>query len=224
MYERSDAHVAVYPGGNTRFQKHIDNTSADGRVLTVLVYLNPNWNEDDGGALRITSTSSVGDAGAEGDGGGPQVLDIYPHGGRLALFWSANTMHEVLPTKAYRHAVTVWYYDARERLLALKAAQELQKRNPMKDSTASSDHDSHDKARKEASSFIQSLVGDGVIPSPEYIAGLYEKAQNDLSKEALEILAAVTGAPSPAEFINALQRMTPEKLSQLRVSSSPDFL
>ena len=46
--------LAVYPGGGTRFQRHIDNTAADGRRLTVLCYLNPGWDSASGGGqLRV---------------------------------------------------------------------------------------------------------------------------------------------------------------------------
>ena len=40
-------------GKGSRFQRHIDNTAGDGRVLTVLVYLNSDWDAADGGALRV---------------------------------------------------------------------------------------------------------------------------------------------------------------------------
>ncbi|EKX34027.1 hypothetical protein GUITHDRAFT_50268, partial [Guillardia theta CCMP2712] len=52
VVERSDAMLAVYPGKDTRFQTHIDNTACDGRVLTCLCYLNTEWEEEFGGALR----------------------------------------------------------------------------------------------------------------------------------------------------------------------------
>jgi hypoxia-inducible factor (prolyl hydroxylase) len=41
IYERSDAMLANYPGNGTRFANHIDNTTNDGRRITVLLYLNP---------------------------------------------------------------------------------------------------------------------------------------------------------------------------------------
>ena len=46
IYERSDAMLAMYPGGGSRFARHIDNTTGDGRRLTLLVYLNPLWSRD----------------------------------------------------------------------------------------------------------------------------------------------------------------------------------
>ena len=55
IYERSDAMYAIYPGNGSRFARHIDNTTQDGRRLTLLVYLNPDWTKDLGGALRLTT-------------------------------------------------------------------------------------------------------------------------------------------------------------------------
>ncbi|RYH24742.1 2OG-Fe(II) oxygenase, partial [archaeon] len=54
IYERSDVMLAIYPGNGARFANHIDNTTQDGRRLTLVVYLNENWQDDMGGALRIT--------------------------------------------------------------------------------------------------------------------------------------------------------------------------
>lgn len=53
VYKHSDAMLAIYPGDGSRFARHIDNTTCDGRRLTAVVYLNPEWDEANGGALRI---------------------------------------------------------------------------------------------------------------------------------------------------------------------------
>ena len=87
--------LAIYPGGGSRFQAHVDNTTGDGRRLTVLCYLNPGWLADDGGALRVHA-----DAGP---------VDVLPAAGRLALFYADKMKHEVRPTQRARAAVTLWY-------------------------------------------------------------------------------------------------------------------
>ena len=89
--------LAVYPGKGTRFQRHIDNTAGDGRVLTVLVYLNTGWDEDDGGALRCYS---------HGDDG---HVDVLPESGLLVLFDSKKLWHEVRPTQRERACLVGWF-------------------------------------------------------------------------------------------------------------------
>jgi len=146
---RSDVMAAVYPGNGARFRRHIDNTANDGRVLTAVLYLNPGWDPAHGGALRIHGRvegggddndcangqdnddgSSVGGGGGSGGsgcgsgcGGGP--CDVFPEGGRVALFRSDTVAHEVRPTVGPRprHAVTVWYYDPRRRAAAVRRAE-----------------------------------------------------------------------------------------------------
>lgn len=46
--------VACYPGNGTRYVRHIDNPHGDGRLLTVILYLNRDWDAARfGGALRV---------------------------------------------------------------------------------------------------------------------------------------------------------------------------
>mmetsp|Transcript_6515 Transcript_6515/g.20971 ORF Transcript_6515/g.20971 Transcript_6515/m.20971 type:complete len:492 (-) Transcript_6515:583-2058(-) len=58
---RSDGMLAIYPGDGARFQAHVDNTTADGRRLTVLCYFNTDWAPDAGGALRVHPPSGPRD-------------------------------------------------------------------------------------------------------------------------------------------------------------------
>lgn len=48
---------------------------------------------------------------------------MFPHCGRLAMFWSHLVPHEVMPSFADRHAVTTWFYDALEHAEALAGAK-----------------------------------------------------------------------------------------------------
>ena len=50
---RSKAMCTVYPGAGARYIRHVDNPDANGRLLTALLYLNPEWEEGDGGELRV---------------------------------------------------------------------------------------------------------------------------------------------------------------------------
>lgn len=90
-----EAHYAVYPPG-AFYQKHIDRFStADERILSCSLYLNPNWDERDGGALRLYE--------------GEQHIDVYPHAGTFALFRSDVIVHEVLPATRERFSLTGWF-------------------------------------------------------------------------------------------------------------------
>lgn len=53
-YEPSDKILIFHLIGGSRFARHIDNTTSDGRRLTMLIYLNPDWSVSLGGALRLT--------------------------------------------------------------------------------------------------------------------------------------------------------------------------
>lgn len=86
-----------------RYVPHYDNPNKNGRKLTTILYLNPDWRPQDGGCLRLKTTK--------------EICDISPLGGRLICFWSDRRVpHEVLHAKASdRYAITIWYLDADER-------------------------------------------------------------------------------------------------------------
>jgi SM-20-related protein len=90
-----EAHYAVYPPG-AFYQKHLDRfNTADERIISCSLYLNPNWEEADGGALRLYK--------------GEHSIDIYPHAGTLVIFRSDAIYHEVLPAKCERFSLTGWF-------------------------------------------------------------------------------------------------------------------
>lgn len=112
---RSEPQLSLYPANGTRYVRHVDNTCTggegrlcNGRRLSAVYYLNPAWKAGDGGELRISRKR-------EGDLDELPELDVAPELDRLLLFWAdARTPHEVLPSAAPRHAVTVWYFSASE--------------------------------------------------------------------------------------------------------------
>ena len=109
---RSSVMVACYPGKGTRYKRHIDNPCGDGRKLTTILYLNKNYAASrDGGALRIYKP----------DGSG--YYEVQPIFGRFIIFWSdCRTPHEVLPCFRERFAISVWYFDAKERNESLRSS------------------------------------------------------------------------------------------------------
>lgn len=201
IFERSDAMLAVYPGNGARFARHIDNTTGDGRRLTLLIYLNPDWDRSDGGALRLTPPSS------------DHPIDVYPEAGRLAMFYSADCPHEVMPCYADRHAITVWYYDTAERVQALKDAEE--------NGSAAAAASTTPEQQTEAKEFIGILMGgdevsaDGGSVTQEELESL-RTAVRDLSSEAVGIVAGITGAPSPDSFREGFKLLKPDDVVNMR--------
>lgn len=72
----------------------------------LLLYLNNEWKESDGGRLRVHL-----DSGKDflPDGEEPNFIDVEPKGGTLVLFKSDKIPHEVLDTQAERMAIIGWY-------------------------------------------------------------------------------------------------------------------
>ena len=202
---RSDAMLAVYPGGGSRFQKHVDNTANDGRRLTVLIYLNENWSEDKGGFLRVYGSND-----AEEDVAPKNVL---PLGGRMAMFYSDKVPHEVTSTDHMRYSMTVWYYDSLERSEAVASSASM----------GSGDEKGDWEAQAEASKFIkETLAGEfgegdktGRTADEDELKRIGVLA-GKLGEKATKIVAGICGAPSEAHFLQAARSLTPETLGELR--------
>ena len=97
LYEL-ECHYALYPVGGF-YRRHRDQFRGSGssgaRALSCVLYLNCDWREQDGGALRIYR-----------DG---EPRDVLPSGGTLVCFLSERFEHEVLPTASERLSVTGWF-------------------------------------------------------------------------------------------------------------------
>ncbi|KAG2443684.1 hypothetical protein HXX76_002032 [Chlamydomonas incerta] len=199
LHRRSDAMMAIYPGKGARFAKHIDNTTMDGRRLTVLTYLNPGWKEEQGGALRLFPVR---------EGAAPQV-DVLPVAGRVAVFLSAEVAHEVMPTHgaAQRHAVTLWYFDAGEHAAALAAARVMPGATSKPSAQAAATALLRDLLAEEAASGIPETK-EGCAALGTRVAGLEAGAQ--------QLLAAVLGLPSATALVESFRGMTPSALRQQR--------
>ncbi len=95
-----ESHFAMYPPGSF-YIRHLDQfQQVTYRIVTVILYLNREWEEIDGGALRIYI---LDEQGIE------QAKDFFPKGGRLVCFLSGEIPHEVLPTQKERVSITGWF-------------------------------------------------------------------------------------------------------------------
>jgi hypothetical protein len=141
---RTDGMVAVYPGGAAAYGAHLDNTDGDGRAdfgrcLTLVLYLNPQWDVGtDGGALVVYAPQADIAPSSGGTGGGgrgetqeapspPPPLAAYtipPTGGTFVIFRAEQLMHEVRPAHAERAALTVWL-NAGTRMHAAREAERI---------------------------------------------------------------------------------------------------
>ena len=104
----SELLYAYYPQGGF-YRRHTDAVEGSASVLrsySLLMYLNNQWTEKDGGCLRIHLDSGK-DFLPEGEE--PNYIDVEPKGGSLVLFKSDMIPHEVLNTNAERYAIVGWY-------------------------------------------------------------------------------------------------------------------
>ena len=111
---RTRAMVSCYPGNGTHYVRHVDNHHRDGRCITVVYYLNKDWDaKRDGGMLKMYPQMTH-----------PRTANISPSFDRALIFWSdERNPHEVAPAYRSRYAVTVWYFDREERQRALEKQQ-----------------------------------------------------------------------------------------------------
>jgi SM-20-related protein len=88
-------HLAHYPEGSF-YKKHLDQfRERSNRMITVILYLNENWQKGDGGELKVYKS----------DG---ETFLIEPVGNRCVIFRSDALEHEVLLTHKSRYSLTGW--------------------------------------------------------------------------------------------------------------------
>ena len=91
-------HYACYPPG-AGYVRHVDCFRDDAaRVISLVLYLNDNWRDADGGALRIYATRDALEPACE----------LAPRGGMLVAMRSEAIAHEVLPANAERWSIAGW--------------------------------------------------------------------------------------------------------------------
>ena len=93
-----ECHFARYPVGGF-YRTHVDAFRGESnRVLSTVLYLNPDWNCDDGGELVIYAEDRT------------TVLEkVTPRFGTFVTFLSEEFPHEVLPANRPRYSLTGWF-------------------------------------------------------------------------------------------------------------------
>lgn len=92
-----EVHLTIYPAGSF-YKRHLDQFKKDDhRKLSVICYLNKDWEDHHGGQLRMHLPE--------------QSVDFLPLSGRLVCFRSDQIEHEVLPATRERLSLTGWMLD-----------------------------------------------------------------------------------------------------------------
>lgn len=92
-------HFAIYPPGAV-YHKHLDQFRGnEERQVSCILYLNDQWEEEDGGQLRLYLNDTEADP----------YIDVVPQGGTLVVFLSGKFWHEVLPATQPRISLTGWF-------------------------------------------------------------------------------------------------------------------
>jgi SM-20-related protein len=94
-----EGHYASYEKGGF-YRRHHDSfgdssTEGESRIVSLILYLNENWQPSDGGELRVYSKTSH--------------TDVAPIGGTLVCFMSRESEHEVLTSTAARLSFAGWF-------------------------------------------------------------------------------------------------------------------
>ncbi|MDT8439802.1 MAG: 2OG-Fe(II) oxygenase [Wenzhouxiangellaceae bacterium] len=93
-----EAHLALYPPG-AGYERHVDSFRGHAnRLVSLVLYLNPEWQPGDGGELVLHLP-----------GPPPAQRTIEPRAGTLVLMMSEEIEHEVLPARRDRASVAGWY-------------------------------------------------------------------------------------------------------------------
>lgn len=93
-----ECHFARYAKG-AFYKKHLDAFKGQrNRIVSTVLYLNPQWQQDHGGELLIY------------DREGADIIEkVAPVWGRLVVFLSEEFSHEVVATQQPRYSLTGWF-------------------------------------------------------------------------------------------------------------------
>lgn len=93
-----ESHYAHYAPG-AYYKTHLDAFKGNtNRIVTTVLYLNSNWQSENGGELVVYSPDSD-----------CMLQKILPEYGRLVIFLSDKFPHEVLPANKDRYSIAGWF-------------------------------------------------------------------------------------------------------------------
>lgn len=93
-----ESHYAYYAPG-AFYKKHMDAFKGQSnRVLTTVLYLNPEWHTDDGGQLVIYTPDSD-----------DIITTVNPNFGTFVIFLSEQFPHEVVKAQRDRYSISGWF-------------------------------------------------------------------------------------------------------------------
>lgn len=93
-----ECHYAHYAPGDF-YKKHLDAFKGNtNRIVTTVLYLNPDWQLEHGGELVMYAPESEN-----------RLQKILPEYGRLVIFLSDRFPHEVLPANKHRYSIAGWF-------------------------------------------------------------------------------------------------------------------
>ena len=97
--KRFETHYATYHSGDF-YKQHLDSFKGRAsRVVSLVLYLNEEWQAADGGALQVFNRDNDHDV----------CGTVLPEAGRMALFMSEEIPHEVLPANRTRYSLACWF-------------------------------------------------------------------------------------------------------------------
>ena len=97
--KRFETHYATYHAGDF-YKQHLDSFKGmASRVVSLVLYLNEDWQAADGGALQVFNRDNDHEV----------CGTVLPEMGRMALFMSEEIPHEVLPANRTRYSLACWF-------------------------------------------------------------------------------------------------------------------
>ena len=93
-----EAHYARYEPG-AGYARHLDRfRDDDARVVSLVLYLNDAWADEDGGELRLFASAEASEP----------ALTVAPRAGTLVAMRSDTIAHEVAPARRERWSIAAW--------------------------------------------------------------------------------------------------------------------